>query len=126
MKMVMVMVKSYVPECLRFYLGGRQRIFFSFLCSPVQNGESSCCLASVGSTEAGRLNPSLPSALSVPAPATVPPAPHPDAGALGYRATPGPRVPSPVGRARGRHPDQLVHNTRLGRPAPPLTLPRVL
>ena len=55
-----------------------------------------------------------------------PPPPTPMRGALGCRASPGPRVPSPVGRARGRHPDQLFRNTRLGRPPPPQPFPLLI
>ena len=112
--MAVVMVKSDVPECFRFYLCGRQGIF-SFFCSPEQNGESSCCLASVGCTEAGCLNPALcplgsraryrpppPPRCGGPWVRGEPGAAGPLAGWASARAAPGSTVPQPDSAAAPR------------------------
>ena len=117
-KMKMKMMRMiYVRECLRFYLGGRQMIGFFFLCSLEQKRKGSAARYLWDPQRLGALIP----ALCPLGPCSRHRHRHPSAGALRRRASRGPRVPSPVGRARGRHPDQLFRNrTRPPRPCPSL------
>lgn len=114
MKMkTMMMMMTYARECLHFYLGGRQMIGFFFLCSPEQKRKGSVARYL---WDPQRLDALIP-ALCPLSPYSRHRQRHPSAGALGRRASRGPRVPSPVGRARGRSPDQLFRNrTRPPRP----------
>lgn len=119
--------EEVLSERLPFYLGGRQEIFFSY---SVHRNEAGKAVAAWHLWDPQRLGALILLAPSCPlgscACAVPPPRPPPPMRGPWLQGEAGPRVPSPVGRARRRHPDQLFRNTRLPAAPPPRPAPGLI